>query len=156
MQNLNKTQKEYWDRFVFSLPLNSRPVNPNISASFAGNKEITDELLNLYFIGKKTAGSSIVEDFLSAGDQLPQIGNYWIFLNSKEEPSCILKTVDIKLHKFNEVPVEIALAEGEGDLSLEYWRKVHGQLYNPFLKMWGLTDIQEATVITEFFEVVYR
>ena len=156
MQKLNIHQKIYWDRFISGLPLNSRPLNPNISASFAGNKEITDELLNLYLIGKKTAGSSIVEDFVSAGDELPQIGNYWIFLNSKEEPSCILKTVDIKIHKFNEVPLEIAIAEGEGDLSLEYWRKVHSDLYTPFLNAWGLKEIADATVITEFFNVVYR
>lgn len=156
MQRLNNIQKAYWDQFIFSLSPSLRPVNPNVSASFAGNKEITDELLSLYLIGKKTAGSSIVEDFLSAGDELPQIGNYWIFLNSKEQPSCIFKTVNIKIHKFNEVPEEIAVAEGEGDLTLEYWRKVHGGLYNPLLKIWGLKDIHEATVITEFFELVYR
>ena len=61
-----------------------------------------------------------------------------------------------KIHKFNEVPVEIAVAEGEGDLTLEYWRKVHGELYVPYLKTWSLKNISEATVITEFFEIVYR
>lgn len=156
MQNLNKTQKQYWDSYVFTLPSSLRSMKLNVSASYAGNKEITDELLNLYLTGKKTAGSSIVEDFLSTGDELPKIGNYWIFLNSKEEPSCILKTVDIKIHKFNEVPVAIAAAEGEGDLSLEYWRKVHTGLYAPFLDAWGLKRIEDATVITEFFNVVYR
>lgn len=153
---LDNIQKFYWDKFISSLSPCLHPVNPNVTASFAGNKEITDELLNLYLIGKKTAGSSVVEDFLSAGDELPQVGNYWIFLNSNEEPSCILKTVDIKIHKFNEVPEEVAVAEGEGDLTLEYWRKVHSDLYTPFLKTWGLNDIHDATIITEFFEIVYR
>lgn len=156
MHNLNSTQKIYWNRFISTLPRDSRPIQPNISASVAGNNEITDELLNLYLCGKKIAGSSIVEDFLSAGDELPKIGNYWILLNSKQEPSCILKTIDIKLHKFNEVTVEIAIAEGEGDLSLEYWRKVHADLYTPFLNAWGLKRIEDATVITEFFSIVYR
>lgn len=156
MPELNYIQKSYWERFKSSLPLNERPKNPNVSASFAGNKSITDELLALYFIGKKTAGSSIVEDFLAAGDPLPQKGNFWIFLNSKEEPCCILKTVNVKIHKFQEVPVEIAIAEGEGDLSLDYWRKIHSELYNPFLHSWGLSCIEDATVITEFFRIVYR
>lgn len=156
IQNLNEIQKEYWNRFIFSLPQRLQPLNPNISASVAGNKEITDELLNLYLTGKKTAGSSLVEDFLSVGDPLPQIGNYWIYLNSKEEPSCILQTVDIKIYKFDEVSVEIAIAEGEGDLSLSYWKKTHENLYRPFLQKWGLNSIHEATVITEFFKIVYR
>jgi len=87
---------------------------------------------------------------------LPQVCNYWIFLNSRNEPSCILKTEKIVTHKFKDVPVEIAIAEGEGDLSLEYWKRVHGQLYSPHLASWGIKGIEEATVITEFFSVVYR
>ena len=156
IQQLTNNQKSYCQKYISSLPANDVPVKPNISASFAGNKEITDDLLKLYLLRKKTAGSSIVEDFLSAGDPLPQAGNYWIFLNSKEEPACLLKTASIKIHKFFEVPVEIAIAEGEGDLSLEHWRKVHAELYAPFLKSWGLDSIQNATVITEFFSIVYR
>ncbi len=138
------------------MPVDQQPLSPIVSASFAGNKEITDELLGLYLKGKKTAGSSIVEDFLSAGDPLPKVGNFWIFLNSQNIPSCILKTIEIKIHKFNEVSIEIAIAEGEGDLTLEYWRKVHSELRTPFLENWGLACIEEATVITEFFKVVYK
>ena len=146
----------YWQKYISSLPIDKVPVNPFITASFAGNSDITDKLLDLYLLGKKTAGSSIVEDFLSAGDPLPQVGNFWIFLNSREEPSCILKTESIQIHKFYEVPLEIAIAEGEGDLTLDYWRKVHSKLYSPHLKLWGLESIQDATVITEFFSLVYR
>ncbi len=156
MQNLNIAQKSYWDAYVATLPQDEQPLTPFISASFAGNKEITDELLQLYLTGKKTAGSSVVEDFLTASDLLPEVGNFWIFLNSSETPSCILKTVEVKINKFNEVPADIAIAEGEGDLTLEYWRKVHSELYTPFLKNWGLARLEDATVITEFFEVVYK
>jgi len=60
------------------------------------------------------------------------------------------------MHKFKDVSAEIAIAEGEGYLSLEYWRKVHEELYLPFLTKWGLTDIDNATVITEYFKLVYR
>ena len=155
LQKLNNIQKSYWDSYIFSLPREMRPLNPTVSASYAGNREITDELLALYIKGTKTAGSSVVEDFVTAGDPLPEIDNYWIFLKSNEEPGCILKTVDIKIHKFKEVPVAIAVAEGEGDLTLEYWCKVHGELYSPFLKSWGLSTIEDATIITEFFSIVY-
>lgn len=87
-----------------SLPAAERPLNPFVTASFAGTREMTDELLHLYLVG-----------------------NYWIFLNSQEIPS----------------------AEGEGDLPLEYWRKVHGELYTPYLKSWGVQKLEDATVITK-------
>jgi uncharacterized protein YhfF len=156
MKKMSTIEYQYWEGYLETLSIQERPVNPNVEASFAGNKEITDELLQLYLSGKKSAGSSIVEDFISAGDSLPAVGNYWIFLNSKNEPSCILKTIKTVMNKFRDVPVEIAIAEGEGDLSLEYWRKVHEGIYGPHLSEWGVSNIEEATVITEFFEIVYR
>lgn len=117
---------------------------------------MTDGLLSLYLRGIKTAGSSIAEDFVSAGDPLPQAGDYWIFLNGRDEPSCILRTERVVFNKFGEVPVEIARAEGEGDLSIEHWRRVHAEIYGPQLAGWGVPRIEEATVVTEFFEIVYR
>ncbi|MGZ3771474.1 MAG: ASCH domain-containing protein [Bdellovibrio sp.] len=65
-------------------------------------------------------------------------------------------TVKIVTHKFNKVPEEIAIAIGEGDLSLEYWKKVHSELYTPHLEKWGVNSIDVATVITEFFKIVYK
>lgn len=127
-----------------------------MSAGYAGNQEITDELLALYFASKKTAGSSILEDYLTAGDPPPQVGNYWIYLNSHDQPSCILRTEKVVIHKFKDVPIEIAIAEGEGDLSLDYWRRIHSEIYSSHLPKWGLNDIADATVVTEYFSIVYR
>lgn len=154
--NLNYNQQKYWENYLAGLKPSERPNNPVVTAGYAGTPEITDGLLALYLSGKKIAGSSIVEDFISANDPLPQIGNYWVFLGSDGAPRCILQTVKIVTHKFNEVPEEIAIAEGEGDCSLGYWKKVHSELYTPHLKEWGLKSIGEATVITEFFKIVYK
>lgn len=154
--SLKPAEREYWDLYVSGLPEGERPSAPFVTASYAGTPEITDGLLELYLAGKKTAGSSLVEDFLTAGDPLPAVGNYWIYLNSAGLPSCILRTERIETHNFQEVPARIAMAEGEGDLSLEYWRRVHEELYRPFFKTWGLERIEDATVVTEFFRIVFR
>jgi uncharacterized protein YhfF len=155
MDSLKPIEKKYWENYFQTVSEDKRPKNANISAGYAGNPDITDSLLELYFSGKKNAGSSIVEDFLSAGDPLPAVGNFWICLNSLGQPSCILRTEKIVMHKFKDVPLEIAIAEGEGDLTLEYWRQVHSELYSPSIKSWGVDDINNATVITEFFSIVY-
>jgi 5-formyltetrahydrofolate cyclo-ligase len=153
---MRPNEKSYWDSYISKLSDNNKPIQPFIEASFAGNIDITDGLIALYLNGKKTAGSSVLEDFQTAGDPVPKIGNYWIMLNSKSEPQCIAKTIHIVTCKFKDVPIDIAVAEGEGDLSLEYWRKVHSELYHPYLKDWGIKVIDDATIITEFFEIVYR
>jgi extradiol dioxygenase family protein len=42
------------------------------------------------------------------------------------------------------------------DLSLDYWRHLHAAHYSPHLEEWGIADIEEATVITEHFTIVFR
>ena len=155
MTPLTPLEREYWEQYQSFLAPEDRPQDPFIQANIAGSHTITDKLLQLYLEGKKTAGSSIVEDFVSAGDPLPKVGNYWILLDSKDEPRCILKTQRIALNKFYEVPLEIAVAEGEGDLSLDYWRKTHDKFFSPHLASWGVAKLEDATVITEYFEMVW-
>lgn len=156
MPSLKPNEQAYWNKYLSSLLPEERPVNPVVTASFAGNAGITDGLLTLYLNGQKTAGSSLLEDFQAAGDPVPRVGNYWIYLDGKGEPRCILLTEKVVMHKFKDVPEEIALAEGEGDRSLAYWKRVHAELYLPYLKDWGIRDLDEATVITEFFKIVFQ
>jgi len=153
---LTEAQSRYWSKYLDTLSPNERPDDAFVEASFAGNRDATDYLLSLYLDGKKHAGSGILEDFISSGDPSPKVGNYWIFLDSKDEPRCILRTERIALNKFKDVPAEIAAAEAEGDLSLEHWKRTHAKFYAPFLSTWGLSDINEATVVTEFFKIVFR
>lgn len=156
MNNLTGSEKKYWDDYLSTLPEELRPSNRNIRAGFAGSQAITDQLLALYLGGKKTAGSGILEDYISAGDPPPKVGNFWILLDSKGNPVCILKTERVVTNKFRDVPASVAEAEGEGDLSLAYWKQVHEELYSPFLSDWGVTNIEDATVITEFFQIVHK
>ena len=156
MKALKINEKNFWNAYLESLAPDERPESPFVQADFAGTLEITDELLGLYLEGKKFAGSSLKEEFLVCNDPLPQIGNYWIVLNSRCEPKCILKTIKITDNKFKHVPKEVAEAEGEGDLSLNYWQQAHRAFYKPFLKEWGVENLDEATVITEYFKMVYK
>lgn len=126
-----------------------------VVAGHPGSTEIADQLIDLYLSGKKLAGSSLLEDYLTAGEPLPQAGDHWIALASNGDPRCILRTERVEIHAFLEVPERVAQAEGEGDLSLKYWRDVHTQHYAPYLREWGLADIEEAGVVTEFFSLVF-
>lgn len=151
---MRKEELEYWNSYIETLKI--KPENPVVEAGIAGNDEIADELLELYLNGTKSAGSGLVKDYELAGDPLPQVGNYWIILDSKKKPRCIVQTIRVELYQFDQVPDEVATAEGEGDLSLDYWRKAHIDFFTPFLKDWGITDLDKETLITEFYEVVYK
>lgn len=151
---MNEEQLQYWRDYCDSVGMN--PDEVYVEASIAGNKDIAEELLLLFLQGKKKAGSGLVQDYISAGDELPKIGNYWIVLDSKERPRCILKTTKVVTHKFSDVPVEIAMAEGEGDSSLDFWRKAHIEFFSPYLAGLGIENIEQADVVTEFYQIVFK
>ena len=81
MKSLKHAELAYWNEYVSTLPESERPHAPSVHAACAGSPAVTDDLLALYLQGKKTAGSSILEDFVSCGDPVPKVGDYWIFLD---------------------------------------------------------------------------
>jgi len=54
----------------------------------------------------------------------------------------------------NEVPVEFAIAEGEGDLSYEYWWNAHKKFFTIELAEFGLEFSEDMLGICERFELV--
>lgn len=151
---LTAEQQVFWDEFVAGQSDSTAPDGV-VVAGCPGGPEIADQLIALYRSGVKTAGSGLVEDYESAGDPLPRPGDHWIALGGDGEPRLILRTERVEVHRFPDVPESIAIAEGEGDLSLDYWRSAHAARYAPHLAEWGLGDITDATVVTEFFTLVY-
>ena len=148
--------KNYWNSYLDSIPEEDRPIHPHVEVSIAGNLEICDTLLGLYLERKKSAGSGLVKDYELAEDELPIVGNFWIVLNSNEEAKCILKTTRVVKNKFKDITEEIATAEGEGDLTIAYWKNAHREFFEPFLKDWKINDLDSEEVVTEFYEVVYK
>jgi uncharacterized protein YhfF len=153
MKMLTSLESLYWQSYLRTAP---EAAGFLVEAKMAGSPGIADVLLGLFLSGRKTAGSSLVEDYLSAGDPLPSVGRHWIVLDARGTPSCILRTERVERQKFRDIPDRVAIAEGEGDLSLEHWRKIHSEFFKPFLHGWGLKHIEQATVLTEFFRFVHR
>ncbi|MBU3806725.1 MAG: ASCH domain-containing protein, partial [Candidatus Fournierella pullistercoris] len=56
---------------------------------------------------------------------LPQIGKYDVILDSTGEAVCIIQTKKVYVTPFCDVTEEHAYKEGEGDRSLDFWRKTH-------------------------------
>lgn len=151
---MNEKQLLFWQQYVESI--NNEVDDFYVEAAMAGDESITDKLLELYLSGKKTAGTGLVKDYYAHDEDIPHVGNHWIILDSKEIPRCIVKTVSVELHRFGDVPERIAIAEGEGDLSIEYWKKEHKRFFTPFLEDLDITNLENEEVVTEFFELVYK
>ena len=114
-----------------------------------------DGLAALVRGGTKTATCSAYDLYEAEGEDLPKAGDTSVILDSRDEAVCIIRTTRVYIVPFDEVSAEHAFREGEGDRSLEYWRKVHEVFFKEELASAGLEFSGDSRVVCEEFEVVY-
>lgn len=115
-----------------------------------------DMLASLVLQGKKTATASVLDLYELDGEELPKVGTYSVIMDSKDHAVCIIKDTAVTVVPFRDVDEEQARFEGEGDLSLDYWRDVHRQCFSEWMSESGLVFSEDTKVVLEKFEVVYR
>ncbi|WP_312201494.1 ASCH domain-containing protein [Kosakonia cowanii] len=111
---------------------------------------LADELATLVASGIKTASCGSFACW-QAEDPAPKLGSYNIILNGRDEPVCVIRIISLRLTRFCDVTEAFARKEGEGDLSLDYWRKEHQRFFSAA----GIFS-EEMELVAEEFEVVER
>ena len=114
-----------------------------------------DTLAELVRTGVKTATASAYPLYELEGEVLPNVGEYSVILNTKDEAVCIICTTKVYITPYRDVSEEQAYKEGEGDRSLDYWRRVHEAFFFREMAEAGLNFSEEMRVVCEEFEVVY-
>lgn len=141
--------------------------------AFGDDAATADHLLDLVLTGRKTATASAYRDYeheargRAAADPepgdtlvhteldlaLPEPGLLAILLDGSHNPRALIRITDVQTVRFGDVSAEHARLEGEGDLSLEYWRTAHRAFFaasSPHGE-----DVSEDTlVVLERFEVL--
>ena len=110
--------------------------------------ELASELANLIKKGIKTASCGSFASYQQE-ESAPRIGSYNIILDGQNVPVCVIRLVSLQLVRFCDINEEFARKEGEGDLSLEYWKKEHQR----FFSSEGHFS-EDMELIAEEFEVV--
>lgn len=113
-----------------------------------------DHLAQLVVSGQKTATCSAHILYELENEELPAVGQYSIVLDSFERPVAIIQVTDITIQPMNEVPVEFALAEGEGDYT--YWWNEHERFFTEELSHHHISFSKTMQLVCERFEMVYQ
>lgn len=144
------TEKEIWKEFIAKNNINDCQYE---AWSFGAEADLLAELV---VKGEKTATSSAYPLYELENEPLPKVGKYNVILDSKDEAVCIIHTKRVYVVPFHAVTAEHAHREGEGDKSLEFWRKVHKRFFTECLEKANLRFTSDMNVVCEEFEVVYR
>ena len=152
-----ETIDAFWQKFLSSLPVDSPYRSKSYVAEIWGdNSALADELGTLIVQGVKTGTCSAVWEWEAEGNPIPEEGYITIALDGSGEPLCIVETYEISFRKYNEVDADFARAEGEGDLSLDYWRKAHQQYFTRTLSKIDREFTEDMPLVCEKFRVIYK
>jgi len=119
-----------------------------IAWAFGDSPEMADELAELVIKGVKTATCGSLSSFKNE-EGAPTIGGYSIILNGRDEPVCVIRSISLRIVRFCDVDEDLARKEGEGDLSLKYWREGH----KAFFSREGTYQEDMELVVEEFERV---
>ncbi|WP_432664930.1 ASCH domain-containing protein [Wukongibacter baidiensis] len=123
---------------------------------FSNNEEIANSLAELVKDGVKRGTTSLYYWYGLEGEELPKEGQLSIITDWKGIAQCIIEIKKVNIMPFKEVTEEFAKIEGEGDKSLEYWRRVHIDFFTKELSEVGKEFTEDMEVVFEEFEVVYK
>ncbi len=144
--------KDYWDSFVASDQSLGHLKEFKLEAwSFGNTREMANELGQLVLEGKKTATCSLLRAYRGYEDEIPRVGVYSVLCDGDEKPLCIVFLTDTWVCKYNEVTEKHAYEEGEGDRSLDYWKKAHQEFFSQYE---GFHE--EDDLVCERFRVILK
>ena len=123
---------------------------------FADNEAIANELADLVLAGVKRATASLVWSLESAGGSLPTPGDLSVVTYWDGRPACVIETLEVVVLPFEQVTAAFAAIEGEGDGSLEYWRRAHWAYFGRECVRMGREPSLVMPVVCEHFDVTYR
>lgn len=145
----------FWRSFVQSQPVD--PTDRFFEAfHFDDNEASANELAQLVLAGKKRASAGLVWSFDAVSAPLPKAGDLSVVTDWAERPLCVIRTERVDVVAYDEVSAAFAATEGEGDGSLQYWRRVHWAAFERACRRMGRMPELKMPVACERFSVVFR
>lgn len=152
--NRKNSKEEFWNKFLNLNPDNLRKEIPE-SYYFCDNEKDANECADLVSKSIKKATATSLWWFEKNNEPLPQIGAQAIITDWHGKPRAIIETIRIDPTPYNEITPGFAETEGEGDKSLDYWKKVHKAYYKREMEPYGDNFEENMIIICEYFKTIY-
>ena len=130
------------------------PPGPVRVDSYGDSPALSEELLDLIKSGRKHAGTGLLWAYEADGEAIPQQGDIEITVDHRNEPAFVTRITRVEIIPFAAVNAEYATIEGEGDGSLDYWRKGHWAFFTRECHRIGRKPDESMPVICSVFEIL--
>ena len=142
--------EEFWQEFVAATD-----IDGGYEAWAFGEPEtlpdLSTELALLVRDGPKRATAGLLAEYEEEGEALPLPGDLSLILDGASAPVCVIRTTQVETRRFGDVDEAFAWDEGEGDRTLEWWRKAHMW----FFAEQGIDVDDDTMMVLERFELLW-
>lgn len=154
---MDKRSQLYMEEYLGFLP---KHIADRYS-SFSSDHFCADELnanicADLVLTGEKRASCSLDYWYSYTGESRPKVGNLQVVTNWYGDPICIIELTSVCQCRFCDVTEEFAIAEGEGDKSLAWWRDAHWTFFKNECAELEVEPSEDMLLVLEYFKVVHR
>ena len=123
-------------------------------SGYGDSPELSASLIGLITAGRKTAGSALLWALEHDGEAPAEVGDLEVIVDFHGAPVVVTRVTESRIVPFLEVGAEYAALEGEGDLSLAYWRDAHRGFFGRECARIGRTPDDAMPVACTVFEVI--
>ena len=137
-----------------------RAINPAATTAapeafhFCDNQADADICAQLVVDGRKRATAPSVAELQHDGVAMPKPGDLSIVTEWSGKARALIKTTLVEICRLGDVDEEFARAEGEGDMTLAWWREAHDAYYRSVLAGRDITVDDDLEIVLEHFEAV--
>ncbi|HEU0052064.1 MAG TPA: ASCH domain-containing protein, partial [Longimicrobium sp.] len=147
---------QLWRAFLDSgLAPSELPREPVSVFHFCDNEADADHCAALVVARRKQATAASLWWHEACGEPVPRAGDHHVVTDWSGEARCVIRTTEVAVVSFRDVTAEHAAAEGEGDLTLEWWRVTHWAYYHRELAGTAFTPRDDMPIVCERFIVVF-
>jgi uncharacterized protein YhfF len=131
------------------------PPGPVHADGYGDSPELSESLLELIRIGRKRAGTGLLWAYEHDREHIAKAGDIEIVIDHLHRPALVTRIVSSEVLAFRAVTAEYAAIEGEGDGSLDYWRKAHWAFFSRECQRIGRAPDESMPVVCSVFEVLH-
>ncbi len=152
MSRTNLTEK-FWQEFCAKRP-DINAGEPYKVWYFGNDSKMAKQLAELVLSGKKQATASLMENESDTGDG-GIVGGYSVVTDFEGNPQCVIVTTEIRRLPFREVDEQFAFDEGEGDRTLEDWRRGHRKFFTECCREGGIKFDESMLISCKRFKKLF-
>lgn len=136
-----------------ALGLPAPPMDEVQLSTFGDSEEMGRALNQLVLTGPKRATAALLRDYRD--EPMPAVGVWVCSLWPDGSPALLWRVRQVNVVPFGEVDAAFAWDEGEGDRTLEDWRRGHRAYFERQAAAEGWTFTDAEPIVLERFELIW-